>query len=497
MKYIIFIQLLILSFHASADACLTLMGVQGISAATELQQQISKIPIVKFDPKFCQAVTTCNKYRKEQSDKLLKEELNKTYKKLPETIEKYQKIITELKEKISIEDTQLIDHYIKLIASSQQAHAKYLNHLKDPINFPHPMKEAGDDLTPAEQKVKLMKDMETYYQSLPKQIAESKISLKTMQSELAVLEAKTPPSVNDIALKKLGISYAEKSISDSETVHKKYRDYLKDPKSNPDFLANASNSCLDCEDVMEQEASSSDPCYQVQYQYNQVANNLIYHKSGDCGFTPEELVMLSYYTESGYFCMNPYLRNKTGGNQEVELLIKTLNKGLAKLPNYQGLVRRGASLPEAIRQQHSVGSIVTYDAYTSTSTASGFPGKDIFLMYSKSGKPVMGFSGHEDENEVLFAPGAKFKVLDVTTEGETNYFVMKEVSGDKDQDTVIDNLIMETVNVQRTPAVKSTPFEGGSSAKTNDSWFCPLDDSAKVPEVVPQINVPLFTMPIK
>ena len=90
----------------------------------------------------------------------------------------------------------------------------------------------------------------------------------------------------------------------------------------------------------------------------------------------------------------------------------------------------------------------------------------------------MGFSSH-----------SKFKVLNVSKEGETNYYVMKEVA-EKSDDKLMDAKIMATFNAQWAPAGYGKP-----STNPSDKWVCALDDTAEVPKAVPQINVPAFALP--
>ena len=127
--------------------------------------------------------------------------------------------------------------------------------------------------------------------------------------------------------------------------------------------------------------------------------------------TPAEVYTLQSYTGSDYGAVNAALRSGkplAGFSTYVE----TLNSGLAKLPDYNGPVNRGATLPPAVLAQHQVGDVVNYPAYTSTSKATGFGGNHHFHIFSKHGKYVRTYSNYAEEDEVLFAPNAKFKVLD-------------------------------------------------------------------------------------
>ncbi len=150
-----------------------------------------------------------------------------------------------------------------------------------------------------------------------------------------------------------------------------------------------------------------------------------------CNLTREELTAINYYTSDGYACLNQTLRKPNQWSKKIQYLVETLNRGLLKLPAYKGFVVRGGSLPVAIKKQHAVGATVTYKAFTSTSTGSGFSGSDRFIILSKSGRPVMGYSDFAGENEILFPAYSRFKVLDTYEENGVQYYVMKEVTVEK------------------------------------------------------------------
>lgn len=213
-------------------------------------------------------------------------------------------------------------------------------------------------------------------------------------------------------------------------------------------------------------------------------------KIGDCGLTDEEKAILYHYTGGGYGCMNTYLRSGVK-HAAMEDLVNTLNGALNKLPNYRGLVIRGATLPEKIRKLHQVGAKVMYDAFTSTSTSSGFGGTDIFIMLSKTGKPIMGFSGFEHEYEVLFKARTVFKVLHSYKVNDVHYHVMKEVVKESKQAELAGDKKALSV-------VKSLQEKGMFNHKDQpDSWMCPLDKAAEKPAQILQKNIPKFVPQMK
>lgn len=147
----------------------------------------------------------------------------------------------------------------------------------------------------------------------------------------------------------------------------------------------------------------------------------------DCGLSPQEIHAILLYTAEHYGTLNRALRE----NSEVELskyqpIIDAINSGLSKLQSQKGMVKRGADLPKEIEEMHCKGCIVTYDAYTSTSIEDGFEGSAMFVIQSKNGKYVAPLSDNANEEEVLFAPGAKFKILNVKKIPDGKQFTMSE-----------------------------------------------------------------------
>jgi hypothetical protein len=161
------------------------------------------------------------------------------------------------------------------------------------------------------------------------------------------------------------------------------------------------------------------------------------------GLSPTELKGLNYYTGIGYNTINPILRSPDSPKNadklpQIRAVIDGTSAGLTKLPNFIGTVNRGASLPDSVLAQHTVGSVVEYPSFTSTSSEKGFGGKHRFVIQSYTGKYVDRYSAHRGEAEVLFRPGAKFRVLHIEDtdakplnsreEAPTKIFYMEEVA---------------------------------------------------------------------
>jgi hypothetical protein len=154
--------------------------------------------------------------------------------------------------------------------------------------------------------------------------------------------------------------------------------------------------------------------------------------------TPDQYRSILVYTGSYYEQINRILRNQAEDPDAVEKYrpyLDSTNSGLSQLPNYIGTVRRGGTLPDKILVQHKVGAVVEYPAYTSTSYGNGFGGQHKFVIQSYTGKNIVDISAYGDgEKEVLFRPGARFKIIHIDENQTDSYgskstvFYMEEVA---------------------------------------------------------------------
>ncbi len=148
-----------------------------------------------------------------------------------------------------------------------------------------------------------------------------------------------------------------------------------------------------------------------------------------CGLTLDELLALTLYTGSYYGSLNKALRQ--GRAESVKPFTDVLVSALKKIKPYTGTVKRGADLPAEAAKKYSVGAVVTYPGFTSSSVGTGFGGKYNFVIRSKTGRLIAPYSGSYGELEVLFPAGARFKVLSMKTSGvdkrEQTEIVMEEV----------------------------------------------------------------------
>jgi hypothetical protein len=133
---------------------------------------------------------------------------------------------------------------------------------------------------------------------------------------------------------------------------------------------------------------------------------------------------------SDYTQLNQALRS--GNPDELARLTPYLNRlkaGLDKLPDYQGPAFRGVTrglTPEQVAK-YEAGKVITEPAFTSSSDnyASSFKSNPStveagrvpveFAISASHGKNISFMSDFPNEAEILFAAGAKFRVLDVTT----------------------------------------------------------------------------------
>lgn len=138
--------------------------------------------------------------------------------------------------------------------------------------------------------------------------------------------------------------------------------------------------------------------------------------------TPEEFSAIKAYTGSAYGQVNRKLRT---GEFAVDTYLQAWTDaamhGLRKLPPWEGWVVRGMSVDKTtvaqLKQFYRVGAVVEETQFTSTSNAargSGFGGNVRYRIHTKTGRDVKPISSFKGEEEVLLAPGTKYRVLRVT-----------------------------------------------------------------------------------
>lgn len=131
--------------------------------------------------------------------------------------------------------------------------------------------------------------------------------------------------------------------------------------------------------------------------------------------TAEQKTAIRDYTEKGFRRMNEQLREGTV-TLFMQRKIDILEDALDKLADFRGEVYRGATIADrsVIEKYRAVGKEVLEDAFTSAtkSPLKAFSGNVRFYLLSKHGKDISPWSAHPDEEEVLFKPGTRFKILE-------------------------------------------------------------------------------------
>lgn len=156
-------------------------------------------------------------------------------------------------------------------------------------------------------------------------------------------------------------------------------------------------------------------------------------KYQNCGMSVAEQMAIQYYCGSGYNQLNNSLRSSDPTQKnKYNAIVDVLNSGLKKLHNYEGFAFRIGTLPPAVLEQHKVGNIVTYPAFTSSSVSLTYAkvtsATHVFAIKSKTGHYVQPYSGFKEEEEVLFGSGTKFKVLSREESGKEIHFVLEEIT---------------------------------------------------------------------
>jgi len=145
--------------------------------------------------------------------------------------------------------------------------------------------------------------------------------------------------------------------------------------------------------------------------------------------------MSPFYRAKGFQFLHPLeeqvVREYTMGNEwnsklwdgnlsNLEILrTKLLCSALNKLPNYEGVVFRGAEIPEEMISHIKPGSIYVHRSFLSASPlfwqAERFAKNVRYVIYSKTGKDIQELSTNPMEREVLFGFGAEFYVHKIVT----------------------------------------------------------------------------------
>jgi NAD:arginine ADP-ribosyltransferase len=108
-------------------------------------------------------------------------------------------------------------------------------------------------------------------------------------------------------------------------------------------------------------------------------------------------------------------------SDEVRVFAAVLDQALLKLPRVSGSVYRGTLISqrtEVFLRNYKVGAIVTWPGFTSTtrSRRNAYVGNVLFRIESINGRSLQGYGAEESDEEVLFATGTRYKVIDVVAD---------------------------------------------------------------------------------
>ena len=104
----------------------------------------------------------------------------------------------------------------------------------------------------------------------------------------------------------------------------------------------------------------------------------------------------------------------------LQAYVDAAQHGLAKMPKYVGRSARGMSFGEAelkkVLAAYRKGAVVEDSAFVSSSYGeqAAFSGNVFLQINGKTGVNISSFSKYGGEREVLFMPGTRFRVDEVT-----------------------------------------------------------------------------------
>lgn len=146
--------------------------------------------------------------------------------------------------------------------------------------------------------------------------------------------------------------------------------------------------------------------------------------------SPQEQRAIRHYTNTGYARINRELRQRRP-SVPTQRYVTFLRAALAKLPAYNGDVYRGVSVSNvrSLAKYRQVGSIVREDAFVSCTRSpfKAFSGNVRIYIAARSGRDISPWLQFPDEEEVLFEPGTRFRVLDFQTRGADIHIFLEEV----------------------------------------------------------------------
>lgn len=163
-------------------------------------------------------------------------------------------------------------------------------------------------------------------------------------------------------------------------------------------------------------------------------NPRIKKQTVEYALTQPEQVAIGHYTGTGYFDLNGDLFNaKQSTDAKLNGAANVLRDGLAKLPSYEGQTIRRTTLPASALEQHQVGNVVEYQAFTSAT----FGQSDVLsdnphrlVIHSLTGKKVDWISRFPLEKEVLYTSPTKFDVINRYEENGVIHIELMELKSE-------------------------------------------------------------------
>jgi hypothetical protein len=136
---------------------------------------------------------------------------------------------------------------------------------------------------------------------------------------------------------------------------------------------------------------------------------------------------------NGYYYDNINSALRSGDLKDYSCYIDGLKQSLRKLPEYKGWVIRGTDLPPKVLARHVPGKIVRYLSFTSATIGDGineyFRDQPMEIkILSKHARDISDLNN--DEGEVIFQPGTRFRVLsrkDPSGDDQVTHISLEEI----------------------------------------------------------------------
>lgn len=143
---------------------------------------------------------------------------------------------------------------------------------------------------------------------------------------------------------------------------------------------------------------------------------------GKQSLTQSEMSAIRAYSLDGYRQINRALRSGERLDEAGTLSVNRLEAAIGKLGKYSGVCYRGGVIDHRRYGLYSEsllsGKVVTERAFLSASMdiniAYNFLGNALYEIISVNGRIVNGFGVFGDEREIIFPPGTKFRVEDIS-----------------------------------------------------------------------------------